>query len=155
MDDKTQIPRSALVLGWLGVVPFAAFSTLSITGGFLAPGAATECLFAYGALILSFMGGVHWGFAVNQTQDQQGVKTAGMGARLAISVLPALAAFGLWFVPVITALLGLAIVFLILLAYDISTVRAGYTPDWYGTLRIQLTGSVCVFLFLAVVFGNT
>lgn len=63
--------------------------------------------------------------------------------------LPALAAFGLWFLPAPLALLGLAAVFIALLAYDIGAARAGAAPAWHPALRLQLTGAVVLCLVFA------
>jgi uncharacterized protein DUF3429 len=147
MQDVSHIPRPAFVLGWLGVIPFAAFALLAVTGGVLPHGSAMSGLVLYGAIILSFMGGAQWGLSM-----VTGGST--MRTRLAISVLPALAAFGLWFLPAAGALLGLAAVFVALLLYDIATARAGAAPEWYPALRIQLTSAVVICLLLASFIGN-
>jgi Protein of unknown function (DUF3429) len=147
MQDVSHIPRPAFVLGWLGVIPFAAFALLAVTGGVLPHGSAMSGLVLYGAIILSFMGGAQWGLSM-----VTGGST--MRTRLAISVLPALAAFGLWFLPAAGALLGLAAVFVALLLYDIATARAGAAPAWYPALRIQLTSAVVICLLLASLIGN-
>jgi hypothetical protein len=147
MQDVSHIPRPAFVLGWLGVIPFAAFALLAVTGGVLPHGSAMSGLVLYGAIILSFMGGAQWGLSMVTSGST-------MRTRLAISVLPALAAFGLWFLPAAGALLGLAAVFVALLLYDIATARAGAAPEWYPALRIQLTSAVVICLLLASFIGN-
>ena len=143
---SSHIPRPAFVLGWLGVIPFAAFALLAVAGGLPPRGAAISGLILYGAIILSFMGGAQWGLSMVTTRD--------MGARLAISVLPALAAFGLWFLPATPALLGLATVFVALLLYDIGTAREGEAPAWYPALRIQLTSAVVICLLIPTLLGS-
>ncbi|MFZ4807965.1 MAG: DUF3429 domain-containing protein [Hyphomicrobiaceae bacterium] len=148
MHAASQIPRPALVLGWLGVLPFAMFTLLAITGSIMPQALATHALVLYGVVILSFMAGAQWGLAMVSAQ------AAAIGPRLAISVLPALAAFGLWYLPATPALFGLAAVFLALLRYDIATSRAGMAPAWYAALRIQLTSAVVVCLMLAALLGS-
>ena len=64
MQDVSHIPRPAFVLGWLGVIPFAAFALLAVTGGVLPHGSAMSGLVPYGAIILSFMGGAQWGLSM-------------------------------------------------------------------------------------------
>ena len=154
IEEQNSIPKSAFVLGWLGVVPFAFFTLLSVLGTPLPPADALNALFAYGALILSFMGGVQWGFGAVQTPDTQEDFGTKAGQRLAISVLPALAAFGLWFLSARIGLLGLAIAFALLLLYDLRSVRQGVAPHWYGALRIQLTSAVIGLLALAAAVGG-
>lgn len=150
MQAASQIPRPAFVLGWLGVIPFAAFALLAAMAGVLPRGTAMSGLVLYGAIILSFMGGAQWGLAMVTARSDP----SALRVRLAISVLPALAAFGLWFLPATTALIGLAAVFVALLFYDIATARAGAAPAWYPALRIQLTSAVVMCLLLATLLGS-
>ena len=150
MRSSPAIPRAALVLGWLGVIPFAAFSLLALTGGVLPPGAALHALVLYGVVILSFMGGAHWGLAI--APDEASSRVSAM--RLALSVLPALAGFALSFLPAVAALVGLSAAFVALLAYDVAAARAGAAPAWYPALRLQLTGAVVICLLLAALFGR-
>ncbi len=149
MQSTYRIPRSAFVLGWLGVLPFAALALFAVTGGVLPTGAAVSGLVQYGLIILSFMGGAQWGLAMRAAGSDDGVA----GWRLVISVLPALAAFGLSFLPSGSGLLGLAAAFVALLGYDVLTARAGAVPTWYAALRLQLTGAVVVCLLIAAAFG--
>ncbi|MBI1386787.1 MAG: DUF3429 family protein [Rhizobiales bacterium] len=149
MPPTSRIPRPALVLGWLGVLPFAALAVLAATGGELLNDGAMSGLVQYGLIILSFMGGAQWGLAMRAASSDDGVE----GWRLAISVLPALAAFGLSLLPAGSALLGLAGAFVALLGYDVWAARAGMAPAWYPALRLQLTGAVVVCLLAASAFG--
>ena len=153
LDKSKGIPQSALLLGWLGVLPFAFFSVASLTGVVVDADSARDLLFVYGALILSFMGGVQWGLAAVQsgTEDEDAAKAA--GGRFAVSVLPALAAFALWAVSISLALVGLAVAFTALLAYDLKTVRERIAPEWSGPMRIQISGAVVALLLVAAVFG--
>ena len=155
LEKSKGIPRAALFLGWLGVLPFAFFSVASLTGAVVDPDSARDVLFIYGALILSFMGGVQWGLAAVQsgTEDEDAAKAASV--RFAVSVLPALAAFALWALSLPLALVSLAAAFMALLAYDLKTVREGLAPKWYAPMRIQLSGAVVALLLTTAVFGGT
>lgn len=146
MSNADPIPRPALVLGWLGVLPFAAFAMMAATGMPLAPDPAARALVLYGAVILSFMGGAQWGLAM--------AATTGQAWRLTISVLPALVAFALSFLPAIQALTGLAAAFVALLAYDMSTARTGTAPAWYPALRLRLTIAVVACLLIPAMSGR-
>ena len=147
---SSHIPRTAFVLGWLGVIPFAAYALLAVTGVGLPHGAALSGLVLYGAIILSFMGGAQWGLSMVTARGEPGA----MGARLTVSVSPALAAFGLSFLPATQALQGLAAVFVALLLYDMATARRGAAPAWYPALRIQLTSAVVVCLLISTLLGS-
>ena len=151
MNHASRIPRPALILGWLGVLPFAALTLLAAYGSDLPGGAPLGLLVLYGAIILSFMGGAQWGLAMVTAAEDAGA----LARRLAISVMPALAGFGLWFAPPKLAALGLAASFVLLLAYDRATARAGTAPPWYPALRLQLTLAVIACLLLAAAFGRS
>ena len=77
-----QIPRAAAALGYGGVAPFAALALAFAFG----PDAAAERLLdgflIYGAVILSFLGGIRWGAASGVTREQ--------ARGLVLSVLPRL-----------------------------------------------------------------
>ncbi len=144
MTVSSAVPRSALLLGWAGVLPFAlltAAAALGIDPLSLDPRAV---LLAYGATILSFLGGAQWGVLLPRSQNE-----ASLPWRYGLSVLPALLGFLCLLAPHTLGLVGLAAGLIGLLAYDLSTVRGGLAPGWYGTLRLQLTGSVVVLLTAA------
>jgi len=151
MQLERAIPRSALLLGWLGVLPFAALSFACVFASPQAASRAIAALILYAAIILAFMGGAQWG--VGMLAKARG--PAVLARRLGISVLPALAAFAMPALPARTALLGLATVFVALLASDIASARAGVAPAWYPALRIPLTIAVVLCLLLAAGFGKT
>lgn len=143
VPPRRDIPRPALVLGWAGVIPFAAL-TAALLARIDLPLAPVPALVGYGCAILSFMGGAQWGLAVRSPDDAD--------ARLApyaICVLPALLAWCALFLPWRAGLLGLALGFVGLLSYDLWTVRHGRAPPWYGRLRLQLTSAVVLLLAAA------
>ena len=144
MSTGSVIPRAARALGWLGVLPFAAYAA-AVAAAWSPPGpAALTVLLAYAAVILSFMAGVQWGVSMGVAS---GAHTRGYG----LSVLPALLAWVCLLLAPVPALALLMLGFAALLAYDLSVVRAGHAPGWYSRLRIELTGAVLLSLGLALV----
>jgi hypothetical protein len=139
------IPKPALILGWAGVLPFAALTGAAISG-FRLPVDAQLALVGYGAVILSFMGGVQWGIALRSPAETRWIGYA-------VSVVPALIAWPCLLLPRPWALAGLIAGFLLLLAYDIWTVRKGWAPDWYAALRLELTVAVVTLLTASLAFG--
>nr|WP_313632983.1 DUF3429 domain-containing protein [Brevundimonas naejangsanensis] len=135
-----QAPRSAMILGWSGVLPFAGLVG-ALAFGLGDSDQVAGALRLYGAIILSFMGGVHWGVATLRKEDK--------APPYAVSVLPALWAFAMGFAPTTIGLVGLAAGFCLLLAYDLRCVRRGDLPQWYGRIRVWLTLAVCVCLIAA------
>ena len=67
---RAQVPAAAAWLGGLGLVPFVGLSIASqaIEGDLKT--AALRGLLAYGAVILSFLGGIHWGAAMTRSISQ-------------------------------------------------------------------------------------
>lgn len=149
-----QIPQSALVLGLAGLIPFAwgalttALPDLQFWGAralgprFVGP----YVQLFYGAVILSFMSGVLWGFATKADGSQA---ATGYG----LSVLPALWAFFMTGGGPTSAGIYLIAGFVGLLALDFMFWRWRLAPPWWMHLRILLTAVVVVCLAIGVILG--
>ena len=153
-DDRRAIPSaaipgSALILGWLGVLPFAGLCFAAATEVILSQARALEALAVYGVIILAFMGGVRWGLAIVEAPDRSTLD----GSALIASVLPALVGFGCWFLPRTAGLLVLIAGFTVLFVYDLLTSRQAQAPSWYPRLRGQLTAAVVICLATAAVLA--
>ena len=112
------VPRAAVWLGFAGAVPFVGLALMSFASGW--PGLlALSALAAYAVAILSFMGGVQWGMAMDRDSSP---------VRLAASVVPALVAWAGFLLGGRPGLWLLAAAFAGLLAYDLHTVRTGARP---------------------------
>ena len=59
--DERPLPPAATALGYAGLVPFAAGALGIVLLGDELRVFAARALVAYGAVILSFVGAVHWG----------------------------------------------------------------------------------------------
>ncbi|SFS20397.1 DUF3429 domain-containing protein [Yoonia litorea] len=146
------IPRSALILGLAGLIPFLwgaatilfpqlqSWGLATFGGRFVGP----YVQLFYGAVILSFMSGVLWGFATKATGR---AATAGY----ILSVIPALWAFFMTGGGPTTAAVNLIVGFLGLLMLDWHFWRLGLAPQWWMHLRVLLTGIV-VISYLPLVF---
>ena len=143
----TDIPRSALILGLAGTIPFlwgaaTLFSEpLARMGmGWLGPRFVGPYVgLSYGTIILSFMSGVLWGFATRATGT-----AAAIG--YALSVIPALWAFFVVGGGPTSAAIYLIAGFVGLLALDATFAGQGLAPPWWMRLRILLTGIVVAAL---------
>lgn len=138
-------PKSALWLSYAGLIPFAA-SALAIVvfrqDPFLQE-TAGRALLAYGAVILSFLGGVHWGRALYaptghlQTRD------------FVLSVLPSVFGWSCLLLPIVSAGVLLLIFGYIWQVYvDLRAMRQNILPHWFGRLRVQLTAGATLFLLI-------
>ncbi|GEK74296.1 MULTISPECIES: DUF3429 domain-containing protein [Halomonas] len=132
-----QLPRVATVgLGVAGLGPFLA----TLAAAFLAPppgqALAIEAFLAYGSVILSFLGGVHWGLALVGAGGSEPA-----GRRLVVGVLPSLIAWpALLLDPPATAAMLLT-GFVALRLYEAGPGAAGLPSD-YRRLRTRLTAVV-------------
>ena len=144
VSDENVIPRTPLLLGWAGVIPFALLSLAAVLNLNLSWIEPRRALIGYGACILSFMGGVQWGLAMHSPGSE------GSSLRYVASVTPALLAWGSLALPSVVAILTLAISFASLFAFDAYIVRMGYAPAWYSPYRRQLTVPVIACLFVAL-----
>lgn len=149
----TRIPTSALVLGLVGLMPFAwgASSSVSLLLEYMPvpplPAAfiGSALLVTYGTIILCFLAGVIWGFAAKEGGSW-------MSTGLALSILPALWIFAFTVQPDSTKLLALIAGFTGLLVIDYACTRAGIAPEWWMSLRLLLTGVVVFCLSIGFLF---
>lgn len=143
------IPRTPLLLGLAGLIPFywgavtviwpeiGSWGIQTVGNRFVGP----YVQLFYGAVILSFMSGVLWGFATKSDHPSGYI----------LSVIPALWAFFMTGGGPTTAALNLCVGFAALLLLDWHFWRLGQTPSWWMSLRALLTGLVILSL-LPVVF---
>lgn len=127
-----RVGGTARLLGFAGLIPPVAAIVLIAFGWY--PAAAI--LFVYPLLILSFLGGIWWAFAMRAGVDQPGLA--------ALAVMPSLIAlalqFGFYLLPRPGWLLvatGTALMLTLLV--DRSLVRRGLTPIGWMALRIPLS----------------
>ncbi|MEM8795487.1 MAG: DUF3429 domain-containing protein [Pseudomonadota bacterium] len=152
IGNDTQIPTAALWLGLTGLIPFIAGTLLVFMGGagIVAVPQAELFLTAYGAVILSFLGGVRWGLALADPNH------AAQARDQAFSVVPSLIGWLALLLPFSSGIGVLAVAFLIQGAWDIKTMRSGGGPQWYGTLRTILTaivGTLLIAVFARELFA--
>ncbi|XP_035032490.1 transmembrane protein 69 [Hippoglossus stenolepis] len=140
MKDLWKGPKPALYLGFAGLIPFVTPTLLMAVTECYLPELAYAQL-AYGASIVSFLGGARWGFALPEESPAQPD-----WINLANSVVPPLLAWVAMLmsdsiVPAATmVIMGLGIS----LHYDLSLLPT--YPSWFKALRSILT--VVAFLSL-------
>ena len=133
--------RTARWLGYGGLIPFIVLAPISLLDshrGFT----WSDALFAYGAVILSFVCALHWGFAMALPglDDARRVRT------MLWSVVPSLMAWpALLLVPMEAAVL-LVTGFVLHYIQDRRLARHAELPAWYLPLRLQLTVVACLSL---------
>lgn len=143
-----KVPWSAGWLGGLGAAPFIGLAgTMPFVNGATRLLVA-HALVAYGATILSFLGGVHWGLAIGSQCSGDDGK---LGARLTLSVFPSLAGWAALLVAETPGLFILAIAVAAMLWVDIRAIRVRQAPSWYARLRIPLTCVVVATLLFGAI----
>ncbi|MCB8835981.1 DUF3429 domain-containing protein [Aurantimonas sp. VKM B-3413] len=127
------LTRTAWTLGLAGLTPFVLMAAVLAWAGrdFIAFGQLVLGLSGYSAAILSFLGGIRWGFALSPQHQRRRV--------LVVSVLSSLAGWILLFVPSPWAFAGFAAAFALQGAWDAASARSGHLPGWFGRLRLVLT----------------
>ena len=140
-----RLPMLAAVLGLAGLVPFVACGVLAVGQD---GDRAAFALVAYGAVILAFLGGVHWGFALEEPSGRA------ERSRLGLGVLPSLVGWVALLLAIAVdaaAALGLLIAgFAGLVVVEARAGRMGLVPKGYLTLRYVLTGVVGTVLVLVL-----
>jgi len=124
-----------VALGLAGLLPFLAAAAGTALLPVAAAGTAATAAAVYGGLILAFLGGVHWGRALNAASD----------AAVTWAVTPSLIAFFAAFLPLAWTLAILAGGFVLAGLVDWA-VFSRIGPRWYVRLRIVLTAVVTVAL---------
>jgi len=140
------VPRPALFLGAAGLVPFIAATVMLIVGAEHTDLFWRSVLLGYGVAILSFLGGVEWGLAMQHNDQRDWL-------RYSASVAPALVAWIAFLLPQPTQFPILAAGFVLTLIYDLSMVGRAEVPRWYQNLRWPLTIIVVACLLLASAAG--
>jgi len=146
-----EVPRESLYLGLAGVLPYVAtsLSTLLLTynvnnahsfGAIFAPETARHFLdlivpmqIGYGAVIISFLGAIHWGLEYAGYGGHQGYY------RFLHGVIPTAVAWPTLLMPVEYALITQFLAFSALYFSDARATVRGWFPPWYNTYRFLLT----------------
>jgi len=131
-------------LGYAGLVPFVGCCILIVLGHGAIRQFAVQALVGYGAVILSFMGAVHWGRAMFDEAGYEEKRRAFL-----LSVVPALLGWVSLFLNSRLAFIVLAIAFAALYVFDRDRLGRRPLMSWYMRLRLRLTLIVVVVLLLA------
>lgn len=143
MNEPDEMIRTARRLGYAGLIPFALGLVLMVLADDPMRGHfGSRLLIAYGAVILSFLGAVHWGWCLRDAG-----LTAPPGPQLAWAVMPALFAWVSLLLPTKTGLLLQAAAFLAAYGVDRTRLRGEPLWTWYGPLRLNLTIGAAGLLF--------
>ena len=137
-------PKLAKFIGFGGLIPFIGCAALMYIGN---PGASIIALFTsavYGAVILSFVGAVHWGLTMREDRSPYWYIW---------SITPAIMGWlAIVFLDIKISLLALTFAFALAWSVDRQAGLHGLIPLWYLQMRHILTAGATVSL-LATAFA--
>ncbi|XXG97959.1 hypothetical protein Hte_004275 [Hypoxylon texense] len=169
--DLSGVPKEPYFLGLAGTLPYLATSISTVylswdlntewpsssnfvNSIFISHDTAHHLLsiiepiqLGYGAVIISFLGAVHWGMEYAEKVPNP----ARTKFRYGLGVLASVVAWPTLFMPVDFALTAQFGAFVMLYFADArATVRA-WAPSWYGTYRFALTAIVGAAIFISLI----
>ena len=139
-------PAPALCLGLSGLIPFVSAPLYMYNSGFFLPDVATAQL-AYGASILSFLGGVRWGMLVAGAGDD----LPPSWGQYTWSVTPSLISWTALLAPSATVGVPICVTGL-LMAAAVDLKQPSY-PPWFRSLRFILTLFAVISLIMSSFFS--
>lgn len=144
---RSGIPLFALLLGLGGLIPFVALAIASIVDP-VRTAVWVASAMSYGAIILSFVGALHWAFAMTASE----LTDSRRRATYAWSVMPALigwlAILVLPFWATVSAII-LVTGFWMHYLQDRRLARLIAIPGWYLPLRLILTSVATISILVA------
>ncbi|KAF5723815.1 Halomucin [Fusarium mundagurra] len=167
----TDVPRESSILGLAGTLPYlgTSLSTVFLAWDLNKPiptgnsfydailidhdtakyllDALEPIQLGYGAVIISFLGAIHWGleYAEKQPLRERTRFRYGMGLAASIVAWPTL------MLPVEYALTSQFMAFVALYFADTRAATKGWAPRWYGSYRFLLTAIVGFAIFISLI----
>lgn len=141
--EPTVAQRFMWIFGLAGLAPFLFHAMFAWVSPVTEVAGVFRSQIHYTAVVLSFIGAVHWGVVLAGATEGSGTVL-----RLGWGVLPSIFAWvvSLYAAPTALALLSAALV--VALVVDLVLYRGGGAPRWWLSLRIVLTAvaAACVAL---------
>jgi uncharacterized protein DUF3429 len=97
--NPLEMPVLAILLSVLGLIPFIACGLVALGPDQIMASRMMSALIAYGAVVLSFVGGVHWGFELQSRHEAAFVHRA----RLGLGVIPLLVGWVALLLPLVAS----------------------------------------------------
>ncbi len=141
----TQAQKSAYILGLSGLIPFII---PAIAVWFVTPDMSQileTMQMAYAALIISFMGGVQWGYAVKHGDAARPI-------HYVLSVIPTLIIFAVLFFTLAVKGYQITLIFMVLLFVQTILDQRRYVETWFLKLRWILTITAVLSLLSVCIF---
>jgi len=142
--NATRPPALAVGLAFAGLAPFVT----GALGLWLTPEAWREWVMeeflAFAAVILAFMGAIHWGLAMRADEASDRAPM-----QLGLSVIPPLLGWFALSLPINFAIPVFFFAFAALYFADIWAVKHGLAPAWYTSLRRPISLVIIASMLVA------
>jgi hypothetical protein len=129
------VPTAAAWLGGAGLIPFVVLAVAAATASTDVRPLLIEWLIRYAAVIVTFVGALHWGVLMRKPEAAPREQWLHLGW----SIVPALLAWAALGVGPRMALLVLMVLFALQLAMDRRLVRHHDVVAWFLRMRVRLT----------------
>jgi hypothetical protein len=142
------MPASAILLSILGLAPFIGCGLAALGPDVATADRMLTALIAWGALVLAFTGGMHWGLALREPATEppvapDGKPGIGRQARIALAVVPLVLGWLALLLPLVAAawlaLLILIVAHIAVLVAEHHSGRRFILPSRYLLLRWGFT----------------
>ena len=143
MPYEGHLSATARLLGFAGLLPQLFAVLLIVSGADAALGALAA--FAYAAMILCFLGGIWWGFAMRAGEAQSWITLLAVSPMLLAFLCVLLRLFG---ATAGIVLVAIAVMLMLTLLVDRRLTSAGLTPPGWMALRVPLSlglGTLTIF----------
>ena len=141
MTPKQRAEMAARLMGFGGLFPFVFLALASVIGLRTPFAPAPALLIGYGAIIQSFVGALHWGAQLTQTDS-----TKLRASSYIWSIFPALFAWLALMLPAIPAASCLIVGLLVCWGVDMVAIKKQQWPPFMRALRTILTAIACLSL---------
>lgn len=143
-----QAPAAARILALGGLIPFWALALAPRFG--INPPHLQQALIGYAAVILSFVGALHWGLAAARDNTDRPLPA---WRSYGWSVVPALVAWVALLLPYRDALTLLSLTFIAAMIADQRWLSGLGLPVWFVPLRTIISILVVIALYIAQLSG--
>ena len=141
------VRRVVWIFALAGAAILAGITAMLLSGQTAIRIPAIAALVTFAAVILSFLGGIEAGLALREEAGTESTRTLALG----LSAVPALAAWGVFWLPSPHLQVGAALaLFIAVWASDLWLARQGLIPSWFVDMRTAVTAAVCVILGVAL-----
>ena len=141
---RSQYSKTAITLGWLGVIPFVFAAIISFSNDSTVKIFSAELISRYGLAIIIFLGAVQWGIAMTDSNSQS-------PTRYLWSITPALIATLIMLIAPSTSLIMVILLLITCWVVDMIFHIKSALPKWYVRLRHGLTlMAVCSVIVVTI-----